>query len=324
MATKQPLDPSAARPAPSSDMPSTLPFGTKPASEDAKPEYDPSHFGVYEFGPGEREALIKAKKPHIDPRLLQDTVPPNKAVVTKPDEVATTPRGGFAAPKSQDPTGRDAETKIAVPRPQASVPPPAASTALKSAPLAVAPASASTVPKAKPSSPSSTPPIDTSRTAETIFVPRVRGKRDRTRIVAAVVGGAFILIGAGVARRCMTEPASEANGNAAERAPAEAHAADTNTAPEQAATSSVLEPAAPAIVAAPEESSAPRHARPEASVTTTSRPKAPAARSTGAVPPASTPAPSQRTATSSMPSPSERPRKRLFGTEPVRPPTTTP
>jgi hypothetical protein len=320
MATKQPLDPSAARPVPSSDMPSTLPFGTKPATDDAKPEYDPSHFGVYEFGPGEREALIKAKKPHIDPRLLQDTVPPNKAVVTKPDEVATTPRGGFAAPKAQDPTARDAETKIAVPRPQASVPPPAPSTALKSAPLAAVPASPGSLPKAKPSSPSSTPPIDTSRTAETVFLPRFRGKRDRTRLVAAVVGGAFILIGVGVARKCMTDATTEATGNGAAQPAAEAHE-DVRGA---AVTSSVPAPAATSIVAAPEESSAPSDTPPEASAKTAPKPTGPKSRGSTAVSSVVTPALSARTATSSLAAPAERPRKRLFGTEPVRPPTTTP
>ncbi len=168
MADKHPPDPN-----PAGEAPVTPPLGTS-----AEKELDPSHFGVYEFAPGLREELIRAEKPRLDPKLLQDTVPPNrKPVVTEPDRVATTPRGGFVAPKAGAGVDRDAVTLVALPVPEQAPSPPTAST---------------------PPAPSSAPPVDTSRTQDTVFLPAIRHKRKHTRLIAAVAFLAFVVIGIAV------------------------------------------------------------------------------------------------------------------------------
>ena len=147
--------------------------GERPAA-DAAPDsaeqpFDPSHFGRHEFPAGLREELIKAEKPRIDPKFLQDTVPPNrKPVLTEPEPIATTPRGGFAAPKTSTSTvDRDARTLLAVP---AKVGSPAAATDSPSA-----------------------PPVDTSRTDPTLMLPSVRKPADKRMLVVGIVATSALL-----------------------------------------------------------------------------------------------------------------------------------
>jgi hypothetical protein len=143
-----------------------------PAPDSAETPFDPSHFGRHEFPAGLREELIKAEKPRIDPKFLQDTVPPNrKPVLTEPEPVVTTPRGGFAAPKPVPGTiDRDAKTLVAA---------------------------STTKPAAKASATShdspSMPPVDTSRTDATIVLPRVHRPADKRRLVLGIVVAAALL-----------------------------------------------------------------------------------------------------------------------------------
>ena len=87
------------------------------APDSGEKPFDPSHFGRHQFPDGRREELIKTPKPRIDPKFLQDTVPPNQnSVLTEPERPVMTPRGGFAAPKPQGGSvDRDAPTLIAAP-----------------------------------------------------------------------------------------------------------------------------------------------------------------------------------------------------------------
>lgn len=191
---------------PDDPAPATPPLGTSTSTSTETGEIDPSHFGIYEFKPGLREELIRAEKPRLDPKLFVDTVPPNgKPVVTEPERIATTPRGGFVAPKPAVTTDRDAPALIAPPTAKAALP--------------VA---------APPSVPPSTPPIDTSHSQDVI--PTNGRKGTYIRLVAGVAIVAFIIICVALIRMGAGDPTA----NAAE------HAASEGKAPRE--TTSVTPP----------------------------------------------------------------------------------
>jgi len=231
MAAKHPPEPklsvSGTRKSPNSEAPVTPPLGTNAERDtDADKEIDPSHFGIYEFPPGLREELIAAEKPRLDPKYFQDTVPPNaKAVLTEP---VTTPRGGFVAPKPPEgAVDRDAPTVVALPRAKARTP----AEATPSAP------------------PASAPPVDISRSQDTITIPGIRQKRKQTRLVVAAVFGAFIVIGVAIGWMSREQPSSDVTGHDASR-----------DAPPVIAPPAVVSPPAvssPAVVRAPEVESTP-------------------------------------------------------------------
>ncbi|HVY28766.1 MAG TPA: hypothetical protein VHB79_19555 [Polyangiaceae bacterium] len=165
--------------------------------------------GKHEFPAGLREELIKAEKPRIDPKFLQDTVPPNhKPVLTEPEQPVTTPRGGFAAPKPQNAVDRDAPTLIAAPvaKPLEAATPDAVT--LVKVPTVKAP---QPVVNKVADSPSA-PPVDTSRTDPTILIPGVRKKKDNRTLVIGVVAALLLLLAIGLLLRPTgeAEPANAA------------------------------------------------------------------------------------------------------------------
>jgi hypothetical protein len=164
-----------------------------PAPDSAETPFDPSHFGRHEFPAGLREELIKAEKPRIDPKFLQDTVPPNrKPVVTEPEPVVTTPRGGFVAPKTQGAVDRDAPTPIAAPATKSveNITDRDATTLIKLPTAKARPQAASTKAADSPSA----PPVDTSRTDPTINLAGVRKKNDKRLLVIGVVAALLVLL----------------------------------------------------------------------------------------------------------------------------------
>lgn len=275
--------------------------GERPAA-DAAPDsaekpFDPSHFGRHEFPAGLREELIKAEKPRIDPKFLQDTVPPNrKPVLTEPEPIVTTPRGGFAAPKASESTvDRDAKTLLAVPVVKASSP--VAATAADSP---------------------SAPPVDTSRTDPTIMLPSVRKPADKRVLVISVMGALLLLLAVGL---LMGSSGSDAG---------------ATVAPATKPTPSPLQPApaskpdahpAPAVQKASERPipSAAQDSAARSSITSASpgSPKGAAPKTPPAAPitpPASAASKVRPPATATSSAPSEKPRESLFSTVPVRPP----
>jgi hypothetical protein len=173
-----------------------------PPDSGEKP-FDPSHFGKHEFPAGLREELIKAEKPRIDPKFLQDTVPPNrKPVLTEAEQPVTTPRGGFAAPKPQGTVDRDAPTLIAAPvaKPLETATPDAVT--LVKVPTVKAPQPAVNKVADSPSA----PPVDTSRTDPTILIPGVRKRKDSRGLVIGVVAGLVVLFVVGMLVRPSTSP----------------------------------------------------------------------------------------------------------------------
>jgi len=188
--------------------------GERPVA-DAAPDsgekpFDPSHFGRHQFPDGLREELIRAEKPRIDPKFLQDTVPPNrKPVLTEAEQPATTPRGGFAAPKTAPSViDRDAPTLIAAPaaKPVENIHDRDATTLIKVPTVKAAPRVATSKAADSPSA----PPVDTSRTDPTIILPGVRAKNDKRPLVVGVVAALLVLliIGLVVRPKPVTEPAS--------------------------------------------------------------------------------------------------------------------
>jgi hypothetical protein len=226
---------------------------TEAAPDSGEQPFDPSHFGKHEFPVGLREELIRAEKPRIDPKFLQDTVPPNrKPVLTEAEQPVTTPRGGFAAPRQADAVDRDAPTLIA-PSARPSEVTQDAVTLIK-VPTVKAPQSA--VSKAADSP--SAPPVDTSRSDPTIVLPGVRKKKDNRGIVIGVVAVLAVLFVVGMLVRpdAPTEPAPaptvaakppEASQPAAVAAPAV-----PSTKPELSAAT-----AEPAVAPSPQPSEAP-------------------------------------------------------------------
>lgn len=210
--------------------------------------FDPSHFGKHEFPLGLREELIKAEKPRIDPKFLQDTVPPNRnPVLTEPEQPATTPRGGFAAPKPQAPVDRDAPTLIAAPIAKSpELLAPDAPTLVK-VPTARARRPAITKAADSPSA----PPVDTSRTDPTILLPGVRTKNNRG-LVIAIVTGLVLLFAIGLLVRPGTQPET------APAAPAKVATTPppTNESAAVAAPPAVTTTHEPAVTAAPSAPSA--------------------------------------------------------------------
>lgn len=163
---------------------------TEAAPDSGEQPFDPSHFGKHEFPAGLREELIKAEKPRIDPKFFQDTVPPHrKPVLTEAEQPVTTPRGGFAAPKQQGTVDREAPTIVAVPKQQANIADRDAPTLVK-LPTVKAPRAAQSNAADSPSA----PPVDTSRSDPTIFLPATRRKQDNRRLVIGVVAGLVLLI----------------------------------------------------------------------------------------------------------------------------------
>lgn len=162
------------------------------APDSGEKPFDPSHFGRHQFPDGLREELIKAEKPRIDPKFLQDTVPPNrKPVLTDPEPVVTTPRGGFVAPK---PAGvavdRDAKTLVAAPAAKPVTHDRDATTLIKVPTVKAAPR----VPTSKTADSPSAPPVDTSRTDPTIILPGVRPKNDKRPLVIGIVTALLVLL----------------------------------------------------------------------------------------------------------------------------------
>jgi hypothetical protein len=165
--------------------------------------FDPSHFGKHEFPLGLREELIKAEKPRIDPKFLQDTVPPNrKPVLTEPEHPATTPRGGFAAPKPRPTVDRDAPTLIATPLAKPPEAPTLDAVTLVKVPTVKAPQTPATNPTDSPSA----PPVDTSRTDPTIILPGIRKNKDNRGLVIGIVAGLALLFAVGLLIRPGTQP----------------------------------------------------------------------------------------------------------------------
>jgi hypothetical protein len=164
------------------------------APDSGEKPFDPSHFGRHQFPDGLREELIKAPKPRIDPKFLQDTVPPNQnSVLTEPERPVMTPRGGFAAPKPQGGSvDRDAPTLIAAPAAKSS---PSHhdrdATTLIKVPTAKA---APRVAKSKPANSPSTPPVDTSRTDPTILIPGARRKNEKQALVIGIIAALLLLL----------------------------------------------------------------------------------------------------------------------------------
>jgi hypothetical protein len=168
-----------------------------PAPDSAETPFDPSHFGRHEFPAGLREELIKAEKPRVDPKFLQDTVPPNrKPVLTEPEPPVTTPRGGFVAPRTPTTADRAVPTLIAAPatKPVENIADRDPTTLIKVPTAKSRPHAASTRPADSPSA----PPVDTSRTDSTILLPGVRKKHDKRPLVIGLVAALLVLLIVGV------------------------------------------------------------------------------------------------------------------------------
>lgn len=261
------------------------PISDAPPDSGEKP-FDPSHFGRHQFPDGLREELIKAEKPRIDPKFLQDTVPPNrKPVLTDPDPVVTTPRGGFVAPK---PAGvavdRDAKTLIATP-----VAKPAESVHDRDATTLIKVPTAKPVPRAKSTAPdsSSAPPVDTSRTDPTIILPGVRPKSDKRPLVIGIVAALLVLLIIALlvrpsAETVPTTATPTPQPAAADTTPASKPSTPTDVAPAVAAPDSIDKP--PPALSEPVDSTPPSAAD---SPTKTQKP-APAAKLHPSVKPAPT------------------------------------
>ena len=209
--------------------------------------FDPSHFGRHQFPDGLREELIKAEKPRIDPKFLQDTVPPNrKPVLTDPDPVVTTPRGGFVAPKPVGVAGdRDAKTLVAASaaKPVESTHDRDATTLIKVPTVKAAPRVATSKTADSPSA----PPVDTSRTDPTIILPGVRPKNDKRRLVIGIVAALLVLLIMALLVRPSAEtvPATATptpQPAAADTTPASKPATPTDVAPSTAATDRIEKP----------------------------------------------------------------------------------
>jgi hypothetical protein len=214
------------------------------APDSGEKPFDPSHFGRHQFPDGLREELIKAPKPSIDPKFLQDTVPPNQnSVLTEPERPVMTPRGGFAAPKPQGGSvDRDAPTLIAAPAAARSSPSVNEShhdrdaTTLIKVPVAKA---APRVAKSKPANSPSTPPVDTSRTDPTILIPGPRRKNEKQALVIGVIAALLVLLVVAFLVRPSSEiaPATATPKPAAE--PDAAPVRNPTTPPDTVATSSI-------------------------------------------------------------------------------------
>lgn len=203
--------------------------GERPAT-DASPTsseqpFDPSRFAKHEFPVGLREELIRAEKPSIDPKFLHDTVPPNrKPVLTETEAPVTTPRGGFVVPKPQSGVDRDAPTLLAVPVAKPSPSRPAAATA---------------------ESPSA-PPVDTSRDAPTVLLPRARPQSSKRGLVIGLVAALLLLIVAGL----MTRPSGDVDIPASAPPPKAPPTVQQAEASEPPVQPSVAPPVAPPVATA--------------------------------------------------------------------------
>ncbi|HVY25471.1 MAG TPA: hypothetical protein VHB79_02930 [Polyangiaceae bacterium] len=172
------------------------------APDSGEQPFDPSHFGKHQFPDGLREELIRAEKPRIDPKFLQDTVPPNrKPVLTEPEQPVTTPRGGFAAPKQQGAVDRAAPPLVAAPMVKQPEVTQDAVTLVK-VPTVKAPQTATNKAADSPSA----PPVDTSRSDPTLVIPGVRSRSDKRGLVIGVVAGLSALIVVALLIRPGAEP----------------------------------------------------------------------------------------------------------------------
>jgi hypothetical protein len=287
-----------------------------PAPDSGEKPFDPSHFGRHQFPDGLREELIKAPKPRIDPKFLQDTVPPNRRpVLTDPDPVVTTPRGGFVAPKP--PGGaidRDAKTLIAAPaaKPLDSVIDRDPTTLIKLPTVKQPQQAAATKAAGSPSA----PPVDTSRTDATIISPGVRKKNDKRPLVIGVVAALVLLLAIGL----LIQPSADVAPNTATPSPKPVAAPDTTVASKPAAPPTVAPSDADSI-----DATQPAPSKPEGS-TRPSTADSSAAKKRNA--PSSKPLPNVKPAPgggatptpATSATPDSKPRDSLFSTVPVRPP----
>lgn len=217
------------------------------APDSGEKPFDPSHFGRHQFPDGLREELIKAEKPRIDPKFLQDTVPPNrKPVLTDPDPVVTTPRGGFVASKAVGvAVDRDAKTLVTAPaaRPVESTHDRDATTLINVPTVKAAPRVATSKAADSPSA----PPVDTSRTDTTIILPGVRPKNDKRPLVIGIVAALLVLLIIALlvrppAETVPTTATPTPQPAAADTTPASKPATPTDVAPATAAPDSIDKP----------------------------------------------------------------------------------
>lgn len=227
---------------------------TEAAPDSGEQTFDPSHFGKHEFPAGLREELIRAEKPRIDPKFLQDTVPPNrKPVLTEAEQPATTPRGGFAAPKQQGIVDRDAPTLVAAPVVKQSEVVSQEAVTLVKVPTVKAPQPVASKAAESPSA----PPVDTSRSDPTILLPGLRKKKDNRGLVIGVVAALVVLFVVGMLLRPNTPGEPVPTPTAAAKPPQPNQVAVTaapapSAKPEPAATT-----AQPTAIPSPQPSEAP-------------------------------------------------------------------